>query len=68
MPIEDEGRAIDEVVDRIAAKYPNLPRSIIREQVDAQLAAFAGSTVRDFVPILVEHATIELLAEFGGPE
>lgn len=65
MPIEDEGRAIDEVVDRIAMRYPNLSSELIREQVDAQLAAFDGSTVRDFVPILVEHATVDLLAEFG---
>ena len=61
MPIEDEGRAIDEVVERIAAKYPHLSDDVIRDQVEAQLAAFDGSAVRDFVPVLVEHQTIEVL-------
>ena len=53
MAIEHEPRAIDEVVERIATKYPTLSRELIRDQVDVQLAAFDGSTAGDFVPILV---------------
>jgi len=65
MAIEHEPRAIDEVVERIATKYPTLSRELIRDQVDVQLAAFDGSTVRDFVPILVERDAVAFLAEFA---
>lgn len=65
MDTEHEHRAIDEVVERIATKYPTLSRELIRDQVDVQLAAFDGSHVRDFVPILVERDVAAFLAEFA---
>lgn len=65
MAIEHEHRAIDEVVERIAARYPSLSRELIRDQVDVQLTAFEGSAVRDFVPILVERDAVAFLAEFA---
>ncbi|WP_028048487.1 three-helix bundle dimerization domain-containing protein [Cellulomonas sp. URHD0024] len=55
MPIEDESKAIDEVVDRIATRFPDVPSEQVHEQVDTALAEFEGSAVRDFVPVLVEH-------------
>lgn len=61
MPLQDEGRAIDEVVERLAARFPDIPSTTVREVVEAQLAQFTGSTVRDFVPVLVEHEALELL-------
>ncbi|MEZ0448771.1 three-helix bundle dimerization domain-containing protein [Cellulomonas sp. ICMP 17802] len=61
MPIQDEGHAIDEVVDRLAQRFPDIPAVTVREVVEAQLAQFAGSPVRDFVPVLVEHEALELL-------
>lgn len=61
MAIDDEGHAIDEVVDRLVERFPDIPRETVREVVDAQVAQFAGSTVRDFVPVLVEHEALELL-------
>ena len=64
-PIDDEQRAIDEVVERISTRYPSLSRELIRDQVDVQLASFDGSTVRDFVPVLVERDTVAFLAEFA---
>ncbi|WP_426592138.1 three-helix bundle dimerization domain-containing protein [Cellulomonas sp. McL0617] len=65
MAIEDEHRAIDDVVDRIATRYPSLSRALVRDQVDVGLAAFDGSAVRSFVPILVERDAVEFLAEFA---
>ena len=61
MAIDDEANAIDEVVDRLVERFPDIPRETVREVVDAQVAQFAGSTVRDFVPVLVEHEALELL-------
>ena len=61
MAIDDEAHAIDEVVDRLVERFPDIPRETVREVVDAQVAQFAGSTVRDFVPVLVEHEALELL-------
>ena len=61
MPIENEGRAIEDVLQRLSARYPDIPPATIREVVEAQLAQFDGSAVRDFVPVLVEHESLELL-------
>ena len=61
MPIEDEDRAVDEVVERIATKLPTLSTDLIRAEVEAQLAKFDDSAVRDFVPVLVEHEVLERL-------
>ena len=61
MAIEDEAHAIDEVVDRLVERFPDIPPSTVREVVEAQVAQFAGSPIRDFVPVLVEHEALELL-------
>ena len=55
MPIKDEGHAIEDVVDRLAERFPGVEARTVREVVEAQLARFAESTIRDFVPVLVEH-------------
>ena len=61
MPIDDEGHAIEEVVDRLATKFPQIPRETVTEVVIAQHAQFGASAIRDFVPVLVEHGAAELL-------
>jgi hypothetical protein len=55
MPIEDEAKALHEVVERIEAKFPQVPAEQVQQQVDAAVAELDGSVVRDFVPVLVEH-------------
>ncbi|WP_034621736.1 three-helix bundle dimerization domain-containing protein [Cellulomonas sp. URHE0023] len=62
MPIENEGHAIDEVVERLSARYPDVPDVDVRAQVEAHLAKFADAVVRDFVPVLVEHEVSGALA------
>lgn len=53
-PAEREELGIDEVIDRLAEKYPDVDRGRIREIVDEEHRAFDGRPVRDFVPVLVE--------------
>ncbi|ROS30989.1 three-helix bundle dimerization domain-containing protein [Cellulomonas sp. PhB150] len=61
MPIEDEDKAIAEVVDRVTEKFPDVEPAVVRETVDAKLDGFDGAVVRDFVPVLVEHEAADEL-------
>ncbi|MFI5502626.1 three-helix bundle dimerization domain-containing protein [Nocardia asteroides] len=60
----NEDRQLDEVIERLAVRYPTIERTelagIVRETYDH----FAQSHVRDFVPLLVEHHVRE---ELGTP-
>jgi hypothetical protein len=67
MPIEDEAKAIDEVVERIETKFPQAPGDEVRAQVDTAVAEFEGSTVRDFVPVLVEHKVTDEIRHHDEP-
>ncbi|WP_353813693.1 three-helix bundle dimerization domain-containing protein [Agromyces sp. SYSU T00266] len=51
---DNEQRSVDEVIDRLAKKFPQLDREEIRRIVDEEHHAFDGRPVRDFVPVLVE--------------
>ena len=53
---DDEVKALGVVVDRLAERFPNLSRSSIEEAVREEHQALDGGRVRDFVPVLVEHA------------
>ena len=51
-----EERAINEVVDRLAEKYPGVERPTIEKIVTEEHLEFNGKPVRDFVPVLVEKS------------
>jgi hypothetical protein len=51
-----EQRGIDEVVDRLAEKYPGVDRAVIATIVGEEHLAFDGKPVRNFVPVLVEKS------------
>jgi hypothetical protein len=53
---EAEQRSVDEVIDRLAGKYPEVDRAQIAEIVADEHHAFEGKPVRDFVPVLVEKS------------
>lgn len=53
---DDEVKALGVVVDRLAERFPNLSRASIEETVQEEHRALDGGRVRDFVPVLVEHA------------
>lgn len=55
-PEESERRSIDDVVERLTAKYPAVDRDEITAIVHAEYEAFDGKPVRDFVPVLVEKS------------
>lgn len=63
MVTDNEHRAIDEVVDRIAERFPNVPPEDVRDAVHRHLASYEGAAVRDFVPVLVER---EVVAELDA--
>lgn len=53
---DDEVKALGIVVERLAERFPHLSRSSIEEAVREEHQALDGGRVRDFVPVLVEHA------------
>ncbi|WP_369125165.1 MULTISPECIES: three-helix bundle dimerization domain-containing protein [unclassified Cryobacterium] len=55
MKTEDELIAIGKVVDRLAERFPDLPRTTIELAVLDEHGAFEGRPVRDYVPVLVER-------------
>ena len=52
----DETQAIDQVIDRLAERFPSLEREHIAGVVADEHAQLDAGRVRDFVPVLVEKA------------
>ncbi len=52
---EDEARAVTEVAARLVAKFPDVPPDLVQEAVHRSHERFTGSSIRDFVPVLVER-------------
>ena len=63
----DEGRAIDRVVSRLAARFPTLAREHIAGVVREEQHRLDGGSVEDFVPVLAEHAARERLRVEADP-
>lgn len=55
-PRPAEAAAIAGVVDRLAQRFPAHPREAVARCVQERYESFAGSRIRDFVPVLVERA------------
>jgi hypothetical protein len=51
-----EQAAMDSLVDRLVNQFPEVPRDQIVNSVHGHYGDYAESTVRDFVPILVERS------------
>ncbi len=51
----DEDKAVAEVVDRLAERFPSFQRGHIDEIVRSEHHALEGKPIRDYVPVLVEH-------------
>ena len=62
---EDEP-SIDQVVDRLAARFPHVPRIHIAGIVSEEFDALRTGRIRTFIPTLVERgARVRLQSEFG---
>ena len=60
---DEESRAVAKVVDRLAERFPNLPRASVERAVREAHDAFAGRPVRVYVPVLVERGAKARLRE-----
>jgi hypothetical protein len=63
----DESKALEQVCQRLGARFPTVPLATVQATVQALHAKLDGP-VRNYVPILVERgATDGLLAIAGSP-
>ena len=53
--MEEELKAVAKVVDRLAERFPHIPRASIERAVLDEHTALNGSPIRDYVPVLVER-------------
>ncbi len=53
---QTEAQALASVIDRLAQRFPERPRSEVEEIVSEELNALSDGPIRDYVPILVERA------------
>lgn len=65
-PPGDEEVAMSHAVDRLAERFPHVPRERIVELVHDHHRDFTGAPVRDFIPVLIEHDIKRELAAEGG--
>ncbi len=59
----DEDKAVAEVADRLAERFPSIPRSHIDEVVQSERQSLEGKPIRDYIPVLVEHGAKAKLRE-----
>lgn len=55
MSAEEELRAVAKIVDRLAERFPHIPRQSIERAVLEEHKALDGRPIRDYVPVLVER-------------
>ena len=61
MESEFEEQGIARVIERLCEKFPALNRDQVKKAVHGAHDALAGSPIRDFIPVLVEHDAKEEL-------
>jgi hypothetical protein len=67
VPGIDEEALIDEVQQRLTQKYAHLSSGDVSAAVEAALTVFERSSIRDFVPLLVERRANAHLSLNGLP-
>ena len=50
-----DDRIVDEVVGRLATRYPGLSKDFLAKRVWECLTSFVNPAIRDFLPVLVER-------------
>ncbi|WP_448811041.1 three-helix bundle dimerization domain-containing protein [Agromyces bauzanensis] len=66
MHIDEEGQALDHVIDRLAERFPDVTRDHVAVVVAEAHLGLEGHPIRDFVPVLVEHAARDRLRSEGA--
>ncbi|SDO44638.1 hypothetical protein SAMN05216368_11854 [Cryobacterium flavum] len=56
MDSKQEKNAVDDVVRRLEVRYADLPTGRVKSVVSACHASLDDKPIRDFIPVLVEHA------------
>ncbi|KAB7760881.1 hypothetical protein A5630_29060 [Mycolicibacterium mucogenicum] len=62
MAAKTEEQVFTEIETRLTAKFADLPPARVATVIDGARRQFADSTIRDFVPLLVERRAEEELA------
>ena len=57
-----ESRELNEVVERLLQRYPDLQEQHVRSVVTKAHEEFAGNPIRDFVPVFVERSARDELS------
>jgi hypothetical protein len=63
----DEQHEIEGVVDRLAGRFPSVDRTVVAQIVEDEFHQLDGGRLRDFVPVLVEHAAHDRLRRVADP-
>ena len=61
-----EQTIIEQLVDRLAQKFPAVPGEKVAEVVTARYARFNGRPIRDYIPLFVERGARADLAQLSG--
>jgi len=63
-----ERQAIDQVIQALTTRFPEVPARSITERVRRAHDRFAGAPIRDFVPVLIEREVrVDLVTGVRGP-
>jgi hypothetical protein len=60
-----EQTIVEQLVERLAQRYPGLPSETIVEVVRQHHARFDGRPVRDYIPLFVERRAHHQLAQLS---
>ena len=64
---QHEDQAVSQVIDRLAERFPDRPRSFIEDVVVTERQLLDGKPIRDYVPVLIEHGAKARLRKATGP-
>ncbi len=63
MTEEEESRAISQLIERLAIRFPQLRAETVKQAVAMAQHKLEGARIRIFVPLLVEHDALAQLKE-----
>ncbi|SET26033.1 hypothetical protein SAMN04488546_1877 [Geodermatophilus poikilotrophus] len=58
---DDEVRVLEEVLHRLAARFPGVPAEVVSGIVQTERQRLDDRPIREFMPLLVERASAERL-------